>query len=269
MPGITWLASYPKSGNTWTRVLLASYLRDALLSSLGELNEVVPDLTANVLNRGRLLPLGEHCPPAVKTHFTPDVEVLRQYREHTGKVIYLVRSPRDVMISSARHLNIADDRKADFVKYFIANRGVPEWQESGWGTWPQHIDAWTEPDRLREHFPHAEVLVVRYEDLRADPIAELARMAQFLDLGGNGTDPARIRRAVENSSLEKMRAGEMAERTRGVNVFRNPPKNDFIGDGQRRSSLAAVGDEVEEAYLRLLKEDEEFFRCAERFGYTQ
>lgn len=268
MPGITWLASYPKSGNTWTRVLLANYLRDEELTSLDDLNLAVPDLTANLLNRGRLLPLGEDRPLAVKTHFMPDVEVMQQYREHTGKVIYLVRSPRDVMLSSARHLNIAEGHKADFVKYFIANRGVPQWEESGWGTWPRHVDAWTLPDPLHENFPHADVLVVRYEDLRADPFAELGRMAEFLNLAG-GTDPERIRRAVENSTLEKMRAGEMAERTRGVSAFRNPPKNDFIGDGQRRSSLAAIGDEVEEAYLRLLKEDEEFFRCAERFGYSQ
>jgi Sulfotransferase domain len=265
MSSVTWLASYPKSGNTWARVMLASYLLDGPVPSLDCLEDTVPALNV-LMGRGQLVPQDRPGPMVVKSHFLPDTEVMQLYRSTTDKVVYLVRNPRDILLSSARHLHIDAERTAEFALDFIANRGVSDWVRSGWGTWAQNVREWTSPANVRKSFPTADTLVVRYEDMRADTAGKLRDMIEFL-IPDTEIDLDRISKAVENSSLEKMRAGEEAERSRGSNAFRALPQNKFIGSGLQAQSLAGLGEDVEFAYQQLLKEDEEFFELSKQFGY--
>ena len=238
--------------------MLACYLTNAPVKSRETLEELVPDIRP-LLDSGRILPPDNSRPQIVKTHFLPDVEVMQPYRPHTRKILYLVRNPRDVIISSTRLLEISDAQKGAFAKSFIANRGVPLFQQRAWGKWPQHVLAWTSPANVQKYFPHAKVLIVRYEDLRSDPVGRLQDILGFLDLGAP-VDPARVQTAVESSSLKKMRAVQEIEGNRGLGAF-------HIGDGLRGQSLTVLGQDVEEAYQRLLQEDTDFLRCAQQFGY--
>jgi hypothetical protein len=265
-PAVSWIASYPKSGNTWTRVMLASYLLDRQVASQEELERVSYDLQ-RLLVHGRLVPLEGPWPPVVKTHFLPRAEILRQYRDVTRKVVYLVRNPRDVIPSSARHLAIKPEMTPEFAQRFIEGRGVPIWKEVNWGTWPESIREWTTPELVARHFPNVEVRIWRYEDMREDTAGCLGQILDFLGLL-DAADPDRVTRAVQNSSLERMRAAEAADRTRGMSALRELPRNSFVGEGRRDQSLAeTLGQEVEDAYRRLLKEDEEFAALTRRFGY--
>jgi hypothetical protein len=261
---VIWVASYPKSGNTWTRALLASYVSERAVASLDELDSLVPDLT-NLTRSGRLLPHGPG-PWIIKTHFLPDAEILREYESATAKAIYLVRNPRDVIFSAARHLDISPSRYADFAEFFITHRGVPEWARIGFGTWPRSVQAWTSPAESGRVLPSAQVLVLKYEDMWDDPVKTLGRIVGFAGLG-HGTDPGRVERAVENSSLDKMRAAEKASANTGIRAFRGPPLNPFVGQGLRNQSLASLGEGVEAAYQQLMTQDGEFARCVKQFGY--
>lgn len=265
MPRLIWIASYPKSGNTWTRLMLRSYLAGPTAPSVA-LTYLMPDFHF-LLNRGMTLPMDGSEQLIAKTHFLPGVDVLRPYEALTSKVVYLVRNPRDVLLSAMRHLAIAEERKAVFARDFIANSGVSVWAHSGWGTWPRHVTEWGSPERLRQHFPGTDLLAVRYEDLRSDPVAILGRIVEFLGLGG-AAEPERLKRAVENTSLDRMRAAERIARSqRETDDFRNLPANGFFGEGLCGQSLASIGSDVEAAYEKLLTEDEEFSSCARRFGY--
>src|SRR5687767_6259528 len=96
---LAWIPSYPKSGNTWARIMVTSYLLDEpvplRVSEMGTLNSSMTDLV-DMFHRGRALPLDSPGTVAVKTHFLPDAEVHRPYRSAVTKVLYLVRDPRDV-----------------------------------------------------------------------------------------------------------------------------------------------------------------------------
>jgi hypothetical protein len=269
MAHVTWLASFPKSGNTWVRTLVANYLRDEddldVMSQDG-LTALVPDLVT-VMSGGRVLPLDGPGTVVVKTHFLPGVELLRAHRRETRKAIYLVRNPRDVIRSSARQLGVDPSRLAEFARYFIQHEGVPEWEDVGWGSWTENVGQWTDQDSRQQHFPDITVLVIRYEDLRADPTATLRRVIDFLALD-SGTDQQRIDRAVARSSLERMRAAEAISLSGGFNAYRGQaPARQVSERGLTGQALSGLGDDVEAAYQRLLDEDGEFSRCARRFGY--
>jgi hypothetical protein len=267
LPSVTWLASYPKSGNTWVRFMLANYLLGVPVSSMDSLDKEVPDYT-RLLSQGRMVPLDNSRQMIVKTHFLPELEVMQSYRRRTGKIVCLVRNPRDVILSSARMLNVADAKKGAFVKDFIAHRGVPHWIKNGWGTWQRSVQEWTTPEGVREYFSGAEVLTLRYEELRADPAVSLRRVVDFLDLGGP-VDGCRIDWAVENATQRKMRIIEQLEQASGINAYLDlSHRKPFVGAGLTGQSLATLGADVEAAYRQWLAEDEEFRLCVERFGYV-
>jgi len=238
------------------RWLLGSYLVDRPVAGFAALLDLLPDFS-QLFQEGRDVPLDGPRPPMVKTHFLPGVEVLRPYREATTKIVYLVRNPRDVLTSATRVLRVAERHRHAFAQAFIRTHGVEHWEQTGWGTWPQHVREWSAPQR---HFPNAEVCVVRYEDLRNDTAAKLLEVVDFLGLDG-AADPDRVQRAVEHSALGRLHAVERANDPGRSNTI-------FFGRGSSGQSLADYGDDVETAYRRLLATPGEFSACAEQFRYA-
>lgn len=263
---IVWIASYPKSGNTWARALLAQYVLDRAIDSLTELEQAAPDLT-NLTNAGRLPRTDGATPVLLKTHFLPDVPLLGEFADQTSHAVYLVRDPRDVIRSAARHLDVDESRYAEFAELFIANEGVPDWVLAGWGNWTESVGAWTSPERVEACFPRARLKVVRYEDLWSDPHRVLSSLAAFLCID-DGRHTARVARAVENSTLERLRAVEKASEHDGIQAYREPSHNPFIGTGRRGQPLAGLGERVETAFADLLAEDGAFARVVRQFGYA-
>jgi hypothetical protein len=263
MPSVAWIASYPRSGNTWMRVLLSNYLADAPEESPWKKMGRIPDVS-DVLSGGRLFPDDKSTDSVVmKTHFPPHDYVMQSYRASTSKIIYLVRNPRDVLHSSIPHLKISPEHAADHARSFISNRGAPQWTAS-WGTWVSHVREWTDRENVSRCFPEADLIVVRYEDLRNDTIPTLQGILEFLAIGP--VDRARVQRAVENASLEKMRAAEKlmlsTSQNLGKSIWVGP-----IGQGQQNQSLASLGNDVEIAYQQAVKHDPEFSDYLHRFGY--
>ncbi|MGW2047651.1 sulfotransferase domain-containing protein [Streptomyces sp. NPDC001858] len=260
-----WIASYPKSGNTWTRILLASYLRDSQvelrMAKLGRLDDAVPDVV-NLLRTGRTLPVDRSQPLVVKTHFLPGLNIHDQYRDATTKVIYVVRNPRDVIPSAERMLHVDPDRRAAYAKHFIDNRGIVPWQRMGYGLWTENVLEWTSPERLRRHFSNTELLVLRYEDMKQDTVGSLYKMIDFLGFDRE-IDSDRVQRAVQNSALDKMRDAERRDTS-----LSHRDRNLFFGQGLSGQSLAGYGEDIEDAYRRLLREDEEFSSLAGQYGYA-
>src|ERR1700691_3950002 len=87
-----WIASYPKSGNTWVRFLV-SHLLFGPLDSAATLNRLVPDI--HELGAAVEAP---STPVLMKTHFpySPALPLAMQ----TAGAIYVVRDPADVMLSN-------------------------------------------------------------------------------------------------------------------------------------------------------------------------
>lgn len=227
---ILWLASYPKSGNTWLRALLTNYCHpgdgpasiNALIGNriandrhrFDELLGVASsDLTAEETLRlrplfHRLLAEELPRPTFVKTHGaylrTDDCAPLFPQAATAG-AIYLVRNPLDVAVSYAHHENRpvgwALKRLSDATMVLEGRRrgvlpSIPEPLLS----WSAHVSSWLDQHDIQVH-------VLRYEDLHADPFAALAGVVRF---AGLAPDAARLRDSVDRSAFDQLRDEEGA-----------------------------------------------------------
>src|SRR2546426_5032921 len=84
-PDDTFIVSYPRSGNTWTRFLVANLLHPETAATFAKIERLVPDAEAQSSRYLRKLP----SPRAIKSH--------SYFNPRYPRVIYIVRDPRDVV----------------------------------------------------------------------------------------------------------------------------------------------------------------------------
>lgn len=184
-PGDTFLVSYPKSGNTWTRFLVANLVYPDRKPDFSNINELIPDPEA--LSKKHLKSLAR--PRILKSH--------QYFDPRYQKVIYIVRDPRDVVLSEyhfqIKRRVIAEGYSIqDFAVRFLGNQvGHP------YGSWFENVGSWFFTRRN-----HPGFLLVRYEDLLSQPLTEMARIAAFLRVS---QDQRGLSLTIEQSSAERMR----------------------------------------------------------------
>jgi sulfotransferase family protein len=267
MSEITWISSYPKSGNTWLRFMLACYLTKEPVNSVktGPLNSLIPVIGGGS-NSSDSLPADREGPLLVKTHSLPSAKALAPYRAATRKAVYLVRNPRDIILSLTNARGAKNVNPEDLARDFLANQGMPlSDTEYEWGNWPQNVHGWTTPEVVSGIFPGIEVMTVKYEDMRADPVTVFRQILEFIDLG-EPVVQRYVEMAVESSALENMHTlwqneQPFTEDGRKVKKFR-------AGQGLTNQSLAGLGADIEEGYQKLFAADDDFALAARKFGYT-
>lgn len=236
---IVWLASYPKSGNTWVRALLANYLlgRDAPVP-INEIHQIaLGDALLGAYQRVARAPFDPADERRTLSLRTAVLEALagkedrtRILKTHNQNVtlggvrlipphltrlaIYVVRNPLDLVLSYADHYGMPLAVAAEAISA-PANRIVPDATNvtQYLGTWSDHVKSWT-----RERaFP---LVTVRYEDMKADPAGAFREILRRL---GAPIDEARLERAVEFSSFGELRRQEdkagFRERSRHAERF--------------------------------------------------
>lgn len=222
---IVWIASYPKSGNTWVRFLVCN-LVFGLQQSASALNELAPDV--HELGTDVELP---PTPCFMKTHFSFSPRL--PFAAHTAAAIYVVRHPADVLVSnfhySRRSGAVAKDSiKQDFDAYverYLASRGDPRWLGLGVGAWADNIGSWI---LCEQQFP---VLALRYEDLLGNCAAGAQQICAFL--GINRTE-REIQEASAGASFARMKEIEESDiRNRSLGIFYKPYLQESIGAGLR------------------------------------
>ncbi len=182
-----YLVSYPKSGNTWMRMLLANLLKeDDEEIALHNVNKYVPDIHASdklrsVIAEGSVfagLPY-----QFLKTHDA----YLPFYRDK--QVIYIVRDGRDALTSYYHYLKARTDHAVSLGDVIRGRYDAPG------RSWSSHVVNWAKGACRRK-------ATFKYEDLVADTAKEVRRLLAIL---GWEPDSDRIARAIENSSFEKLK----------------------------------------------------------------
>jgi hypothetical protein len=219
LPDDIFLVSFPKSGNTWTRFLLANLRFPNEPATWANINRLIPDPTATPKREFERMPR----PRIIKSHECFDPRYPR--------VINVVRDPRDVVVSQYHYhrkiRKIADDSPIEkFVTRFLAGETCPH------GSWGQNIATW-----LYTSEGNPRYLQLRYEDLIADTPRELAKVVSFLNLPSS---PELIAQAVERSSADRMR---QLEKQQDHGLYRNSRQDmSFVraaGSGGWRKDLPA------------------------------
>lgn len=229
-PDDVFVATYPRSGTTWMQFLLHLLVRPQV--EFRHVNEVCPwferSLAIGSLGPEELERLPS--PRILKTHLP------RRWLPTGGHFVYIERDPADVLASYYElyrsYLGFGGTLD-DFLERFVQGRVQ-------YGSWWAHVEGW------RRHEAEADVLWLRYEALRADPRAELRRVARF---AGLPSDDARIAAAVEGASLSRMKELEARfDHATSLLLERGVVPRSFI----RRGQVGEGARELSEAQRRRL-----------------
>ncbi len=212
-PDDTMVVSYPRSGNTWTRFLIANLLHPETEANFLNVEVMVPDTTTISSRALKRTPR----PRVIKTH---------EYFDHRyPRVVYIVRDPRDVVLScynfQRKYRQIPDAYPLeDYVEDFLAGRST----ERAWGTWGENVASW-----ISTRSGDPKFLLVRFEDMLQDPVQELKRVGEFL---GVPTAPAILEQAVSRSSAERMRDIEKQQQDQWVGSRAHRKDIPFVGSAK-------------------------------------
>ena len=226
MAGFYWLASYPKSGNTWFRAFLSNLndgqsaphpinqMNTGDTASLREwLDDVLgfatADLTAEEIDELRPAVYRWTAANGVATHYKiHDACVIDGLDDpsYLSGTLYIVRNPLDVAPSYAHQLNCSVDDAIRHMgnpdKAFCASpNGISGQVRQTLLSWSGHVASWLDS-------PNAAVHLIRYEDMHAAPLQTFTDAVRFLGLP---SDAPSIERAIGFSGFAELAAQEASD----------------------------------------------------------
>jgi hypothetical protein len=227
MGQLLWIASYPKSGNTWVRAFLHNYIRRP--EAPYDINRLT-DLTAADINAPRY---HRYDPRPASQYSIADVQRMRPKvhrdltkldstlvfvkthnarlrvagvplitTEVTAGAIYIVRDPRDVAVSYSYHRGSSIDETIAFMADpEAAIGGTDSKVYEKFSSWSEHVHSWTSR-------PDPNIRFLRYEDMIRSPGSAFGPLLTWL---GENPPPDRLERAIRFSSFDELHGQEQAK----------------------------------------------------------
>ena len=226
---IVWIASFPKSGNTWLRAFLCSYLYMNLESKtfdFGLLKNILRFPSTKKYKDIGVVPKSfedvakNWIAVQEKINSNKKINFLKTHnafgglkncpftnKANTLGVIYLVRDPRDVLISYSRHLEKSIDETLELVLEDDHKGWLNEYKKDVIGeirgSWAQNYNSW-------KNFYLTEKIIIRYEDLIKDPFNNFSNIIRYLNkLFGLEIDDEKIKKCIEITDFNKLKKLEM------------------------------------------------------------
>jgi Sulfotransferase domain len=227
MGGIIWLASYPKSGNTWTRTFIHNLFLDpdkpVDINAIGSMT--IGDGSKTTYEKIGGKPFDAFTPeevaaltPKVHRAYTnthPDSVFVKTHSvvgslhnvplitmEYTVGAIYIIRNPLDVVISLSDHYGYTLDEGIEMM-----NRSRPVAIPSKakipqiYGSWSAHVGSW-------HQMKGVPMMTMRYEDMLKRPTKVFGTLAKFLGLN---PPRKRLEKAIKFSSFKILKKQEEAK----------------------------------------------------------
>ena len=258
---IIWIASYPKSGNTWLRALLSTYFfsndgtfHDSLLKNIDQF----PTLKYfKNFNHNKKIP-GDTCKYWIKAQeIINSQQSLKFFKTHNvfGKLnnfdftnnqnsigcIYVVRDPRNVITSLKNHYQLNDDQAFNWItneKNYIYN--INDFENSGYGdfqfisSWNTNYKSWT----IQKKIP---VKLIKYEELLNSTYAVFLDVINFINIitkNNQKLDKNKIKKTLKSTSFDALKKNEKkygfteavpdkTSKNKKITFFNLGPKNDW------------------------------------------
>ena len=224
MKSIVWLASYPKSGNTWLRVFLANYIINADIPvpindvhkvGIGDSNSKAYQMVMKTQFDPTNPQLCAKVRPAVLQGIVnnkADVNLVKTHNENgnafgvklippalTRSAIYIMRNPLDMILSYANHYDMTIDAAIEGIsRKSNTLQGGGETAFQFLGAWSNHVIGWTKARK----FP---VLTLRYEDMLDDSLNAFSKVIEHIGLP---MDQERLEKSVKFSEFKELQIQE-------------------------------------------------------------
>lgn len=250
---IVWLASYPKSGNTWFRAFLTALLNegevdinnlkiDAIFSGRNLFDEYT-DLDSRYLYDAE----AKNLLPEVYSSFAKDSKTINYIKVHdafaynnkgrsiipieaTKCAIYFIRNPLDIAGSLANHngssidkaINLMNDSKGAFAPQ-TGNLNINNQFRQLMFNWSEHVKSWTS---VKDFL----VITVRYEDMLSDPFTTFKSLLPHITFSSYSDED--ILKAIKASSFNELK---QQEKNKGGFKEANPRSQQFFRGGKKEN----------------------------------
>lgn len=227
-----WLASYPKSGNTWFRLFLNQLLGPEKQLNINDLPMLETIASArNGFDAGLGVNSSDMLPAEIDSlrpfsdqlfNSFADSKVFRKIHDAfvspnteqpiisttiSAGVIYIVRNPLDVLVSYHYHLGKSIDETMERLN---GSKRYENQQQNGikiqfdqfMGGWSHHFLSWTEQTQV-------PVCIIRYEDLLADPLTHFNKATHFAQIAHTQME---LQQAIDNTQFDKLKKQESKHR---------------------------------------------------------
>jgi len=282
---IIWLASYPKSGNTWVRSFITSLLynenNEANLKDLIHIRQYplrshFTNLVSDIDNLGELSSNWILSQKIInqdnKIKFFKTHHALCKFNNSfftNGEVslgtVHIVRDPRNVISSILYHFSkknyeearefLFDERKAIGKKFDPKDPNVNKNIFTVLGSWKNHYLSWKE---FKKNY-----LLIKYEDLLSNPQAEFHKLSEYLSKHLNVKfENDKINHAVKSNSFENLKKLEKE------NGFIEAINDKETGEKKRFFNLGPENDWKKLLNIKLKEDIEKEFETEMReLGY--
>ena len=261
---IIWLASYPKSGNTLLRSMLSAYLfsndgifnfdlltnikqfpNDDILQRLGieikDLNGIIKNSIRAQETFNKKSSVG-----FVKTHnmlFNFEKKYPFTNFDNSLGVIYVVRDPRNLVLSYARHL---DTPVEEIVKFVTSGNAI---KNDIMGNWSENYLSWKAFRKYNKY------LLIKYEDLILNPKTNLLKIIEFVfSLSGRklSLDMKKIDNVIKSTSLDSLKKLETTNNFNEQARDKKGKKIKFFDKGGQRNWSKSLDknltDQIEKSF---------------------
>jgi len=245
MKKIYWLASYPKSGNTWLRIFLANYIKNEKIgindiSFLGYIssskfifNKYSPvkceKLSINERDKLRNFvykKLNDNTNKILynKCHDKFNKNIFSS--DYSNGVIYIIRNPLDIVISFSKHYNLTIDQtiyKLNNKNHKLSGKIDAKQLRQKLGTWSDHVNSWINQKDI-------PILIIRYEDMLDNTYNIFEKVINFINVD---FDKNRLINAINNSKFDIVKEQEIKngfkEKSDKSDIFfNNGKKNNYL-----------------------------------------
>ena len=261
---IIWLASYPKSGNTLIRSMLSAYLfsndgifnfellfnikqfpNDDILQRLGIENKDLNGIIKNSIKAQELFN-NKNTVGFVKTHnmlFNFEKKNPFTNFDHSLGAIYIVRDPRNLVLSYARHM---DTSVEEIVEFVTSGKAI---KNDLMGNWSENYLSWKAFSRYNKY------LLIKYEDLILNPKANLLKIIEFVfSLSGRklSLDMKKIDNVIKSTTLDNLKKLEDTNNFNEQVRDRKGKKIKFFDKGGQRNWSKSLDkkliDQIEKSF---------------------
>jgi len=258
---IFWIASYPKSGNTWLRILISCYyytengiFYENVFKKIGQFPEkmhfqnfeydknIVAD-TSKYWIKAQEKINNDNKLKFFKTHNAFGALNNNHFTDSKNSIgaIYIIRDPRNIITSLKNHYELNDDQALQWMtneKNFIYD--VQKFNENGYSdfqfvsSWATNLKSW----KLQKKIP---IKIIRYEDLLNKTYVVFKEVVEFINKTTNNKqkiDKDKLKNSVNSTLFDKLKASEKKygfseaitskmDSNKKISFFNLGPKNDW------------------------------------------